>query len=71
MNRRLSFRCGPAGSLCERGNHNFSRDGGEVVKKLTERVTAFDVVDKRLHGDPRANKHRGATQDVRVRANGR
>jgi hypothetical protein len=57
--------------LLERGNDNFSRDGGKVVKKLTERVTAFNVVDEGLHGDPRANKHRGAAEDVGVRPNDR
>src|SRR5713101_850979 len=57
--------------LLEGSNDNFSSDGGEIVKKLTERVTTFDVVDERLHGNPRANKHRGAAQDVRVRANDR
>jgi hypothetical protein len=57
--------------LLERSDDNFSRNGGEVVKKLIERVTAFDVVDERLHRYPRANKYRRTAQDVGVRANGR
>ena len=55
--------------LLEGCNSNFSSDGGEVVKKLFQRVTAFDVVDEGLYGNARANKHRGAAQNVGVRAN--
>jgi hypothetical protein len=32
--------------LFERSNIDFSTDGGEVVKKLCQRVTAFDVVNE-------------------------
>jgi hypothetical protein len=35
--------------LFKRSNNDFSTDGGKVVKKSLQRMTAFDVVDERLH----------------------
>jgi len=55
--------------LLKGSNSNFSRYGGEVVKKLLQRMAAFDVVNERLHGNARTYKHRGAGQDVGVGAN--
>ena len=55
--------------LLEGSNSNFSRDRGEVVKKLIQRMTTFDIVDERMHRNARANENRGAAQDVGVRPN--
>jgi hypothetical protein len=40
--------------LFKRSNNDFSTDGGKVVKKSLQRMTAFDVVDERLHNGRRA-----------------
>src|SRR5208337_2492560 len=55
--------------LLEGSYSNLSCDGRKIVKKLIQRVAAFDVIDKRLHRNTSANKYRRATQDVRVGAN--
>src|SRR6266705_6257202 len=36
--------------LLESRNCKVPADGWEIIKKLIKRVTAFDVVDERLHG---------------------
>ena len=41
--------------LLKGSNSSFTRDGGEVVKKLFQRVTTFDVVNEGLHGNARAD----------------
>src|SRR5215831_9678442 len=55
--------------LLDGRNRKVPADGGEIIKKLIKRVTAFDVVDERLHGHTRAHKHWRATQDLGVRVN--
>ena len=60
-----AFATTPA-DLFQGGNSQLSRDGREIVKKLFQRMATFDVVNQRLHGNARANKHRCAAQDVGV-----
>src|SRR5580704_10752164 len=55
--------------LLERSNRHVAGDGREVVKERVQRMTALDVVDQRLEGDARSDKHRGAAQDVRIGVN--
>src|SRR5580700_8898496 len=52
--------------LFERSYRHVAGDGREVVKESVQRMAALDVVDQRLDGDARSDKHRGAAQDVRV-----
>ena len=64
MHSSSSTRIGDQVGLCvlKRGNDNFSGDSGEVVKKLFQRVTTFDVVVNNL---PLAACHRGAVSQPR------
>src|SRR5580700_11282371 len=55
--------------LFQRSYRHVAGDGGEVVKKRVQRMAALDVVNQRLDGDARSDKHRGAAQDVRVGVN--
>ena len=55
--------------LLKRRNNDIPGDGGEVVKKLLQRMAAFDVIDERLHGHACADKHRGSAQNVGIRVN--
>lgn len=34
------------------------------MEKLVESIATFQVIEKRLHRDPRANKDGGATEDL-------
>src|SRR5206468_463294 len=55
--------------LFQSRNSNFPGDRRKIVEKLVQRMTAFNVVDERLHRHTRANKHRGPAQNVGIGAN--
>src|SRR5882757_3407249 len=55
--------------LLQRRDGNLGCDGREILEKRDQRVTAFDVVDQRLHGNARADEHRRAAQDIRIGVN--
>ena len=51
----------------ERGHCLFSRDRGEGVEELVERVAAFEIVDEVSQGHTCANEYWGSTQDLWIR----
>jgi hypothetical protein len=54
---------GVAGQV-ECGDGLFALHGRKLVEKLVESIATFQMIEERLHRDPRAQKDRGATEDV-------
>ena len=48
----------------ECGDGLFAFHGRKLVEKLVERIATFQMIEERLHRDPRADKDRGAIEDV-------
>jgi hypothetical protein len=55
--------------LLERSYCDLACDSGKIIKKRIQRMAAFDVIDKRLHGNAGTNENWGAAQDVGVGVN--
>jgi hypothetical protein len=52
--------------LFERVDGRFARYGRKIVKKLVERLSAFDVFQQRLKWNPRPAENRRAAQDLGI-----
>lgn len=48
----------------EGGDGLFALHRRKLVEKLVESIATFQMIEERLHRDPRADKDRGATEDV-------
>src|SRR5438132_784856 len=46
-------------------------DSREIAQELLQRMAAFQVIDKRLNGDPGSYEHWSTSQNVRVGVNDR
>lgn len=55
--------------LFERFQCQAARDGGEAVEKILQRIAAFQILEKRLHGNSRATKDGHAVLDFGIADN--
>jgi len=61
----------PLAGQLKRGNGLRTRYAREMVQEFIERRTCFEVIEKRLDGDPGAEEDRRTPKDVRVAVNDR
>jgi hypothetical protein len=55
--------------LVKERNHLLSRNGGEALEKIINRLPPFEIIDERLHRNPGPSEHWSSTQRFRRRCN--
>lgn len=61
----------PLARFLQDGNHLVPPHAGEPLEEIVNRIAGLQVVEEALHRHPRADEHRRAPEDVRVRMNDR
>jgi hypothetical protein len=53
-------------SFFESGDRSFTRDRGKPLEKVFECLSALEIVEERLDGDPRSTEHRSSAKNIGV-----
>lgn len=61
---RICYKCGTR--LFKYGYRHFTTDGREVMQKDLQRISSFQVIEKRLDRDPCTSEHGSSAVDVGI-----